>query len=109
MVAVVLKGLARLNLWKFSDDAIAFDNRGFSVAFDNDPFTAPNSDREVAVVVNGNVVDKRVGAIRRGVLLRIVNQAIDARPKSRKFLNRSAHGSLLTEMQRLHNIESLQS
>lgn len=77
MGAMIAKALTRNKFRGLSHHAVAFQNQNGTVVVRNHPLSMADSHHHIAVVVDGNKVDKAMGFVRRRVIrIELVNQAV---------------------------------
>lgn len=76
VIRIVAEGLPRREIGELADDAVAFDDHGVTVRVTHDPFAAKNAHNVVGVVVDREMIHKRVRPVRRSRPSGVVGDAV---------------------------------
>jgi len=92
VIGIVAEGLAGFQLRKLADDAIALHHERVAIGIADDPFAAKDIHGFLGVVMNGDVIDERVGSIWRCRPGRIVLDLIHRNGQASEMLEADVHG-----------------
>lgn len=87
VIAVVGEGFTGQEPGEFSNDPVAFNNNAVSRGVCDDPLAAFDGDRNSGVVVNRDEIDEGVGAFRRRIQMRHMDNPVYSYPQSIQFRN----------------------
>lgn len=78
VVGIVAEALSGFQARKLADDAIAFNHESIAIGVTHDPFAPEDVHRFLRIVVDGDVIDKRMGPVwgggTRGVILDLIHR-----------------------------------
>lgn len=91
VVGVVAEGLTGFQLGELTDHSISLHDEGISIGISDDPLAAKDVHRLLGIVVDGDVVNERVRAIRWGWTRWIILDLVHGDGQTGKMLKTHVH------------------